>query len=80
MSRTIDPAHHAVLTTNVSKPAVVAIRTQPDDDGRNARWRTKAASGPPRSVTTTTELLAVVHTMLVFRQRLLGSVVPRPAG
>ena len=83
MLRTFDPARRAVLTTDASNPAVAAILTQPDDEGRQhpvayeSRKLTAAERNYPAHVL---ELLAVVHALRVFRHYLLGGGAPRPAG
>jgi len=81
--RTFDPARRAVLTTDASNIAVAAILTQPDDDGRQhpvayeSRKLTAAERNYPAHVL---ELLAVVHSLRVFRHYLLGGGAPRPPG
>ena len=79
--RTFDPARRAVLTTDASNIGVAAILTQPDDEGRygpvayESRKLTAAERNYPAHVL---ELLAVVHSVRVFRHYLLGSGAPRP--
>jgi hypothetical protein len=81
--RTFDPARRAVLTTDASNIAVAAILTQPDDDGLQhpvayeSRKLTAAERNYPAHVL---ELLAVVHSLRVFRHYLLGGGAPRPPG
>ena len=81
--RTFDPARRAVLTTDASNIAVAAILTQPDDAGHQhpvayeSRKLTTTERNYPAHVL---ELLAVVHSLRVFRHYLLGSGAPRPAG
>lgn len=85
MLRTFDPARRAVpvLTTDASNIAVAAILTQPDDDGLQhpvayeSRKLTAAERNYPAHVL---ELLAVVHSLRVFRHYLLGGGAPRPPG
>ena len=81
-----DPACREVLTTDASNLAVVAILTQPDDEGlqrlvafetRESCMLTAAERNYPEHVL---ELLVVVHVLLVFRHYLLCSAAPRQEG
>jgi hypothetical protein len=81
--RTFDQTRHTVLTTDASNIAVAAILTQLDDDGRQhpvayeSRKLTAAKRNYPAHVL---ELLAVIHSLRVFRHYLLGGGAPRPPG
>ena len=82
---TFDPARRAVLTTNASNISVAAILTQPDDEGRQhsvVYESRKLTAAERNSSAHVLELLAVVHSLWVFRTNCwaAGSLDRRAAG
>jgi hypothetical protein len=78
----------AVLTKEASWVSVPAILMQPDDDGQQrlqhpvsvAYESSKLTSAEQNYSENVLELLAVVHTLWVFKHYLLGSGAPCPPG
>ena len=81
--RTFDLARRPVLTTDASNIAVAAILTQPDEEGKPhqvAYESSKLTAAEKNYRAHILELLAVVHSLRVFRYYLLGSGEPRLEG
>ena len=81
--RTFDSGRRSVVTTDANEVTISAVLTQPDDDGHyhpasyQSRKLTAAEQAYPPHVL---ELLAVVHSLPVFRHKLLGSGTPSLPG